>query len=237
MDVRPNVFEHAPAFNGKEIASVEKHHFTDQKNDMIRRQLQDRGIFDPRVLDAMQKVAREHFVPTESYKEAYSDQALRIGCGQTISQPYIVALMTEALELLGHETVLEIGTGSGYQTAVLAELAAEVLSLERMEPLVEKSRKTLAAMGYRNVTIRLGDGTLGWPERSPFSRIIATAMAEQCPPSLFDQLAEDGILVIPLGNRDSQILYAIRKQHGQAKSTALCGCRFVPLVGEQGWAE
>jgi protein-L-isoaspartate(D-aspartate) O-methyltransferase len=216
---------------------VEEYRFTDQKNDMIRRQLRDRGILDPRVLDAMQKVARERFVPTESSKDAYSDQALRIGCGQTISQPYIVALMTEALELSSDETVLEIGTGSGYQTAVLAELAAEVLSLERMEPLAEQARQTLASMGYRNVAIRSGDGTLGWPERAPFSRIIATATAEQCPPALFDQLAEDGILVIPLGNYESQILYAIRKQHGRANFTALCGCRFVPLIGEQGWAE
>jgi protein-L-isoaspartate(D-aspartate) O-methyltransferase len=216
---------------------MEDHNLAAKKVDMLRRQLRGRGITDQRVLDAMKKVPRERFVPPELFEEAYGDRALSIGSGQTISQPYIVALMTEALELAGDETVLEIGTGCGYQTAVLAEIAQEVLSIERLEPLADQSRKTLEELGYRNATIRLGDGTLGWPERAPFARIIVTAMAERCPLALFEQLSEGGILVIPLGNRDSQILEAIRKVDGRMKSTALSGCRFVPLIGAQGWAE
>ena len=214
---------------------MEERQLRAMKLDMLRRQLRGRGIADPRVLGAMEKIPRERFVPPESTADAYADRALGIGCDQTISQPYMVALMTEALELDGSETVLEIGTGSGYQTAVLAELAREVLSIERLPPLVAEARKTLDELGYRQVTIRAGDGTLGWPERAPFTRIIVTAMAAECPPALFAQLAEGGILVIPLGGRDSQILETIRKVEGRKQSTALSGCRFVPLIGEQGW--
>jgi protein-L-isoaspartate(D-aspartate) O-methyltransferase len=213
------------------------HRLQATKRDMLRRHLRDRGILDRRVLRVMERVPREQFIPPESIDEAYSDRALGIDCGQTISQPFMVALMTQSLELDGSETVLEIGTGSGYQTAVLAEIVGEVLSIERLAPLVEQSRKTLGELGYRNVTIRNGDGTLGWPERAPFSRIIATAMAAECPPALFEQLAEGGILVIPLGDRESQILEAIRKVDGRPQSTALSGCRFVPLIGEQGWPQ
>ncbi len=216
---------------------MEEQQLRSAKRKMLHRQLRDRGIVDPRVLEAMEKIPRERFVPFELVDQAYADRALGIGCGQTISQPFIVALMTEALELDGSETVLEIGTGSGYQTAILAELAREVLSIERKSPLVGQARKTLDELGYRNVTIRIGDGTLGWPERAPFSRIIATAMAYECPPALFEQLAEGGILVIPLGDRESQILEAIRKIEGRMQSIALSGCRFVPLIGEQGWPE
>jgi protein-L-isoaspartate(D-aspartate) O-methyltransferase len=216
---------------------MEERHLRTMKRDMLRRQLRSRGIVDPRVLRAMEKIPRERFVPPESIAEAYADRALGIGCGQTISQPYMVALMTEALELEGSETVLEIGTGCGYQTAVLAELAREVLSIERLAPLAEQAQKTLNELGYRQVRIRTGDGTLGWPERAPFSRIIVTAMACECPPALFEQLAEGGILVIPLGDRESQILEAIRKVDGRPQSTALSGCRFVPLIGEQGWPQ
>jgi protein-L-isoaspartate(D-aspartate) O-methyltransferase len=216
---------------------MEERYLPPLKRDMLRRQLQGRGILDPRVLHAMAKVCRERFIPSEAIDEAYADHALGIGCGQTISQPYIVALMTEALEIVGSETVLEIGTGSGYQTALLAELAREVLSIERMEPLAVQARKTLDELGYQNVTIRTGDGTLGWPERAPFSRIIVTAMAAECPPALFKQLEEGGILVIPLGDRNSQVLEAIRKVDGRKQITALSGCRFVPLIGEQGWSE
>jgi protein-L-isoaspartate(D-aspartate) O-methyltransferase len=216
---------------------MEDRNFAAKKLDMLHRQLRGRGIADPRVLEAMQKVPRERFVPPELFEEAYGDRALSIGSGQTISQPYIVALMTEALELAGDETVLEIGTGCGYQTAVLAELVREVLSIERLEPLADRARKTLDELGYRNATVRLGDGTFGWPERAPLTRIIVTAMAEKCPQALFEQLSEGGILVIPLGNRDSQILETIRKVDGRMKSTALSGCRFVPLIGAQGWAE
>jgi protein-L-isoaspartate(D-aspartate) O-methyltransferase len=216
---------------------MDEHYYPAAKLDMLRRQLRGRGIVDLRVLRAMEKVPRERFVSPLNSDEAYADRALPIGYGQTISQPYIVALMTEAMELQGAETVLEIGTGSGYQTAVLAELAGEVLSIERLPLLADEARRTLAELGYGNVTIRTGDGTLGWPERAPFDRIIATAMAAECPPALFDQLAEGGILVIPLGDRDAQILEAIRKVNGRRQSTALSGCRFVPLIGRHGWPE
>jgi protein-L-isoaspartate(D-aspartate) O-methyltransferase len=215
--------------------TMEENFLQAMKHDMLRRQLRGRGIVDLRVLEAMEKVPRERFVSPALINDAYADRALCIGCGQTISQPYIVALMTEALELEGSETVIEIGTGCGYQTAILAELTREVLSIERLEPLAEEARKTIAELGYRQVTIRTGDGTLGWPERAPFSRILVTAMAARCPPALFEQLAEDGILVIPLGGRESQNLLAIRKFEGRMLSTSLSGCRFVPLIGEQGW--
>lgn len=214
---------------------MEECHLPITRHEMVRRQLRARGIVDPRVLNAMEKIPRERFVPPDSMDQAYADRALCIGCEQTISQPYIVALMTEALELGGGETVLEIGTGSGYQTAILAELAREVFSIERLAPLAEQSRKTLDELDYHNVTIRVGDGTLGWPERAPFARIIVTAMAAECPPALFAQLAEGGILVIPLGERESQTLEAIRKVEGRKHSTSIAGCRFVPLIGEQGW--
>jgi protein-L-isoaspartate(D-aspartate) O-methyltransferase len=214
-----------------------EHHLPATKLDMLRQQLRGRGIVDPHVLRAMEKVPRERFVPPKVMDNAYADRALEIGFGQTISQPYMVALMTEALELEGGETVLEIGTGCGYQSAILAELAGEVLSIERIEPLAEIARKTLGELGYRRVTVRTGDGTLGWPERAPFPRIIVTAMAAECPPALFAQLAEGGILVIPLGGRDAQVLEAIRKVDGRKQTTALSGCRFVPLIGEQGWPQ
>jgi protein-L-isoaspartate(D-aspartate) O-methyltransferase len=215
---------------------MREHPLQAKKRDMLRRQLRARGIADPRVLQAMEKIPREQFVPYDSVNEAYDDRALGIGYGQTISQPYIVALMSEALELDGSETVLEIGTGCGYQTAILAELAHEVLSVERLPSLAEQAQKSIVELGYHNVTISTGDGTLGWPQRAPFARIIVTAMAAACPPALFEQLAEGGILVIPLGDRDSQILEAIRKVDGCMETTALSGCRFVPLIGEQGWS-
>jgi protein-L-isoaspartate(D-aspartate) O-methyltransferase len=216
---------------------MEENPLAAEKNNMLRRQLRGRGIIDPRVLQAMEKIPRERFVPPESKDEAYADRALAIGCDQTISQPYIVALMTEAMQLEGDETVLEVGSGSGYQTAVLAELSREVLSIERLPLLADRARQTLDELGYRNVTIRTGDGTLGWPDRAPFARILVAAMAAECPLALFDQLAEGGILVIPLGGRSSQVLEAIRKVNGNMHSTSLSGCRFVPLIGEQGWPE
>ena len=156
---------------------------------------------------------------------------LPIDCRQTISQPYIVALMTQSLELSGRETVLEIGTGSGYQAAVLAELAARVVSVERHEQLAAQAARTLASLGYRNVTVVVGDGTLGWPAEAPYDRIIVTAAAASLPDALFAQLREGGILVIPVGHRDSQSLVTVRKIDGQPQRAELSGCRFVPLVG------
>jgi protein-L-isoaspartate(D-aspartate) O-methyltransferase len=207
------------------------------KESMLRKQLQRRGILDPRVLAAMAKVPRERFVRPGMLEEAYADRALTIDCGQTISQPYIVALMTEAMKLSGKETVLEIGTGSGYQAAILAELAREVITIERHAPLSERARATLADLGYGNVTFVVGDGTLGFPARAPFDRIMVTAMAAECPPALFGQLAEGGILVIPVGGRECQTLQAIRKVQGSPQAATLSPCRFVPLVGAQGWPE
>ena len=207
------------------------------KQDMLRRQLQQRGIDDPRVLAAMAKVPRERFVPAEVRDHAYADRALPIDCGQTISQPYIVALMTQALELSGQELVLEIGTGSGYQTAILAELAREVISIERHAELTAKASVALSELGYANITLLTGDGTLGWPPRAPYDRILVTAAAAVCPPPLWAQLAEGGILVIPLGGRDSQTLQVIRKEDGLPRTSSISGCRFVPLVGSEGWPE
>ena len=205
------------------------------KNNMLRRQLSDRGISSKRVLAAMDKVPRERFLPPELLAEAYANRASGIDCGQTISQPYMVALMTEALELSGKEKVLEIGTGSGYQTAILAELAAEVVSIERHAPLSQKAGKILQELGYQNIRLFVGDGSLGWPEAAPFDRIMVTAMAERLPPALFDQICEGGLIVIPIGGYEHQVLHAVRKVSGVAKTTLLTGCRFVPLIGEQGW--
>ena len=214
---------------------MDQTNFQAAKDRMLRNQLRRRGIHDRRVLGAMARVPRERFVGPEMRNDAYADRALSIDCGQTISQPYIVALMTEALELTGDETVLEIGTGSGYQTAILAELAGEVVSIERHPELSQRTAEVLAELGCGNVTLQVGDGTLGCAERAPFDRIIVTAAAATCPPPLFEQLTEDGILVIPLGGRDCQMLQAIRKVGGSPRAANLSACRFVPLVGAQGW--
>jgi protein-L-isoaspartate(D-aspartate) O-methyltransferase len=207
------------------------------REQMLRTQLRHRGIVDRRVLDAMAKVPRERFVLPTDIDQAYADRALGIDCGQTISQPYIVALMTEALELTGSERVLEIGTGSGYQAAILAELAREVVTVERHAALSAQAAARLTDLGYANVSLAVGDGTLGWPALAPYDRIIVTAMADQCPPPLVEQLVEGGVLVIPLGNRDYQTLEAIRKVDGRPQSRDLSPCRFVPLVGQHGWPE
>jgi protein-L-isoaspartate(D-aspartate) O-methyltransferase len=198
---------------------------------MLDRHLRARGIVDPRVLAAMARVPRERFVGPAARDEAYSDRALPIGCDQTISQPYIVALMTQALELDGGERVLEIGTGSGYQTAILAELAREVVSIERHEDLSRGAGEILAALGYRNVTLVVGDGTQGWPAAAPVDRIVVAAAAGAVPPPLYEQLAEGGILVIPVGPYEHQMLQAIRKSAAGPVVTNLSSCRFVPLIG------
>ncbi len=207
------------------------------RQEMLRKQLQRRDIHDKRVLDAMGRVPRERFVLPENVDQAYADRALAIGCGQTISQPYIVALMTQALECSGRETVLEIGTGSGYQTAILAELALEVISMERHAELSRQAAALLSELGYRNVTLAVGDGTLGWPSRAPYDRIIVTAASGKCPSALFEQLQEGGILVIPVGDPDYQTLQAIRKVAGAPQVVNLSPCRFVRLIGAQGWPE
>jgi protein-L-isoaspartate(D-aspartate) O-methyltransferase len=200
---------------------------------MVVEQLADRGITSPAVLSAMGRVPRERFVPIEFLAESYADRALPIDCQQTISQPYIVALMTQALELSGRESVLEIGTGSGYQTAVLAELATKVVSIERHAELSAEAARVLGTLGYKNVTLVVGDGTLGWPAEALYDRIIVTAAAAKLPDPLFAQLREGGILVIPVGTAESQALVAVRKVEGQPQATELSGCRFVPLVGSE----
>jgi protein-L-isoaspartate(D-aspartate) O-methyltransferase len=203
------------------------------RRDMVAEQLQRRGIGDARVLSAMGKVRREMFVPPGERSEAYADRALMLDHGQTISQPYIVALMTEALELSGRESVLEIGTGSGYQTAILCELAQSVVSVERHAELSARAGAALKTLDYTNYTLVVGDGTYGWREFAPYDRIIVTAAAQRMPQILFDQLREGGVLVIPIGPSESQTLQAIRKVDGKPEVKELSGCRFVPLVGSE----
>jgi protein-L-isoaspartate(D-aspartate) O-methyltransferase len=204
---------------------------------MLDRHLAGRGISDAAALAAVNKIPRELFLSQKYAAKAYDDCALAIDCGQTISQPYIVALMTEVLKLSGKEKVLEIGTGSGYQAAVLAELSSEVVSVERHALLSRQAGMILDRLGYKNVRLYVGDGTLGRPESAPYDRIIVTAMAERCPNALFDQLCEGGIMVIPIGDNEHQVLQAIRKINNAAVTENITGCRFVPLIGEQGWKE
>jgi protein-L-isoaspartate(D-aspartate) O-methyltransferase len=204
----------------------------DPKQRMIAEHLRGRGIRDERVLTAMARVPRERFVAAGEEAEAYADAALPIACGQTISQPYIVGMMSEALDLIGDERVLEIGTGSGYQTAVLAELAGEVYSIERHAELSRAAGERLSALGYQNVQLRIGDGSLGWPAAAPFDRIIITAAGRECPPALWEQLAEGGLLIGPFGSAEEQTMMIIRKRSGQAIATRSIPCRFVPLVSD-----
>lgn len=209
--------------------------FQHQREAMVSQQLWTRSIHDERVLAAMGKVAREWFVPPDYRDASYADRALPIGCEQTISQPYMVALMTQELLLTGTERVLEVGTGSGYQTAVLAELCAEVYTIERIRELSLRARGILDARGYENVHFLIGDGSKGWPEQAPFDRVLTTAMAPEMPTALFAQLEENGILVIPIGSEDRQMLQQIRKQDGKPVVRDVCACMFVKLIGSEGW--
>jgi len=204
---------------------------------MVEEQIIGRGIKDPRVIAAMKKVPRHLFVEEALQSQAYSDHPLPIGEKQTISQPYIVALMTEALRLEGRGKVLEIGTGSGYQTAVLAELAGKVFSIERIRSLTIKARKLIYELGYLNVEIKFSDGTAGWAEESLFDAIIVTAGAPEIPQPLVDQLIIGGRLVVPVGDPYSQDLLRIIKTEQGMKKEDLGGCRFVKLIGRHGWEE
>ena len=207
-----------------------------QRERMVEDQLRQRGIRDPRVLEAMRQVPRHEFVPPGLAEQAYEDHPLSIGQGQTISQPYMVAAMTEALELQGTERVLEVGTGSGYQAAVLARLAARVYSIERDFALFERARQRLERMGLSaTVTVLLGDGSLGYPPCAPYDGIVVTAAAPRVPDTYVEQLCEGGRLVIPVGTLESQELLQVRKQQGKPLSRVLGYCRFVPLLGEEGW--
>jgi len=203
---------------------------------MIDEQLTGRGINDPRVLAAFRRVPRHAFAPEAHRESAYDDHPLPIGANQTISQPYMVALMTQCLALRGGERILEVGTGSGYQTAILAEIVSAVYSVERIAHLAEAARDRLAALGYTQCHITVADGTLGWQEHAPYDGIIVTAGAPQIPDTLTAQLADGGRLVIPVGGRWEQTLTVIEKTGTTMRSSAVCGCVFVPLVGKDGWA-
>lgn len=211
--------------------------FQKARDRMVETQLVSRGISDPRVLEAMRKVGRHLFVDEALRDQAYSDHPLPIADKQTISQPYIVALMTESLKLKGHEKVLEIGTGSGYQAAILAELAARVFSVERLPGLAHRASQLLQTLGYRNVIVRVADGTLGWPDEAPFDGILVTAGAPKVPQPLVDQLAVGGRLVVPVGGRISQDLILVERTSDGVHETDLGGVRFVDLVGKHGWED
>lgn len=209
-----------------------------QRLKMVESQIRVRGIRDPRVLKAMETVPRHLFVNEALRDQAYNDNPLPIDGGQTISQPYIVALMTEAMELKGTEKVLEIGTGSGYQTVVLAELAEHVFSIDRIASLASGARRLIESLNYFNVAIRVGDGTYGWREEAPFDAVIVTAGAPNIPKTLLEQLAIGGRLVIPAGGRHSQVLIKLTRLSenlNDVKKEDLGGCRFVDLIGEYGW--
>lgn len=209
----------------------------DMREIMIREHLQGRGIRDRAVLNAMREVPREAFVDERIRDHAYEDHPLSINEGQTISQPYIVAYMTEALELRAGDRVLEIGTGSGYAAAVLSRVVTTVYSVERLDGLAQSARKRLELLGYTNIVVQQGDGTLGWPEHAPYDAIVVTAGAPDVPKPLLEQLAIGGRLVIPVGrSQDLQMLVRVRRvtEH-EYRSEDLCGVRFVPLIGSEGW--
>ncbi len=211
--------------------------FDQQRQRMVADQLAARRIRDKRVLAAFAKVPRHLFVPEDRRQDGYEDHPCPIGQGQTISQPYMVALMTEQLQVKPSAKVLEIGTGSGYQTAVLAELASRVYSIERFPDLAEGATKLLAELGCTNVEIRIGDGTNGWPEAAPFDNIIVTAAAPVLPEPLLMQLAEGGHMVIPIGSSKNQTLTLAVRSGGRIQAFDICQCAFVPLIGAHGWKE
>jgi protein-L-isoaspartate(D-aspartate) O-methyltransferase len=218
--------------NGEKVSeSNPRGDFKTMREKMVETQIKARGVKDPRVLSALRKVERHRFVPEEYLNSAYSDQPLPIGEGQTISQPYVVALMTELLELKGDEKVLEIGTGSGYQAAILAELAKEVYTIEIVESLASMANKRLLDLGYQNMKVKAGDGYLGWPEASPFDAIIVTAAPDHIPKPLIEQLKEGGRMVVPVGTY-AQELKRIVKRSGKIETTDVIPVVFVPMTGE-----
>lgn len=205
---------------------------------MIQQQVIDRGLSNPRLLEALRSVRRDRFFVEELASEAYADRAAPIGHGQTISQPYIVALMTDRLDVAPNHRVLEIGTGSGYQTAILAHLAQEVFTVERVKPLLDEAFNRLGELGLRNVHFRYGDGTLGCADRAPFDRILIAAGAPAVPEKLLrEQLADGGLAVLPVGPAQEQMLLKIRRNGTGLESETICGCRFVRLIGQEGWKE
>jgi protein-L-isoaspartate(D-aspartate) O-methyltransferase len=209
--------------------------FARERERMVQEQLAARGISDDRVLDAINRVPRHRFVDEGLQHRAYGDHPLPIGEEQTISQPYIVGLMTSLLALTGREKVLEVGTGSGYQTAVLAELSRRVCSIERLPRLADRARRLVESMGYTNVWIRVGNGALGWSDEAPFDRILVAAAGPSVPSPLIDQLGDGGRLVAPVGDAESQTLTLVERRGGEVTTRSLGECRFVPLVGKYAW--
>lgn len=217
------------------MGGLNENDFRQLRARMVDAQLIARGINDRRVLDAFLKVPRHKFVPLQEVESAYEDYPLPIGEGQTISQPYIVALMTQSLELKDTDIVLEIGTGSGYQAAILAELVKKVYTIERIPALTENVSNLLRELGYKNIELKTGDGTLGLPEDAPYDGIIVTAAAPEIPKPLIEQLNDNGRLVVPTGGGFSQMLTVLKKTSAGIVSTDICGCVFVPLIGRYGW--
>lgn len=216
---------------GEKGQANDEERWANERARMVERQIATRGIADSAVLDAMRAVPRHRFVPEEYRKEAYQDYPLPIGEDQTISQPFIVAFMTEALELSPTDTVLEIGTGSGYQAAVLAEIAAHVYTIEIVEPLAVRAESTLAALGYTNVSVKAGDGYRGWPEHAPFNAIMVTAAPDHIPQPLVDQLAIGGRMILPVGDEEQNLVVLRRTEEGILREDRI-GVRFVPMTGE-----
>ena len=209
--------------------------FVVERHRMVEEQLRPRGIDDPRVLAVVESTPRHLFVPEESHPWAYADSALQIGFGQTISQPFVVALMTQALRLTGSERVLEVGAGSGYQAAILAQLAAEVHTVEFIPELAERATRTLAELGLTNVHVHSGDGSDGWPASAPYDAILVAAAAPHIPPPLLEQLAENGRMILPVGGHGYQNLELWRREPGAFEHEAIIPVCFVPLRGKHGW--
>jgi protein-L-isoaspartate(D-aspartate) O-methyltransferase len=214
--------------------NVTAQNYAEEREQMVKWQIKDRGISDPKVIDAMRTVKRHKFVPKQFRNRAYNDGPLSIGQGQTISQPYIVALMTQKLELDENDKVLEIGTGSGYQAAVLAEITPHVYSIEIVEALAIRARETLREQGYSNVHLKIGDGFKGWEEHAPFDGIIVTCSPSDVPEPLKQQLAEGGRMIIPVGGPYIQQLVLLKKKNGEIKKNRISGVRFVPMVDDEG---
>jgi protein-L-isoaspartate(D-aspartate) O-methyltransferase len=209
--------------------------FEAARREMVARQIGSRGIQSARVLEAMSSVPRHLFVPPEHVSKAYADEPLPIGEGQTISQPFMVAAMADALSLDGHERVLEIGAGSGYQAAILSLLAREIIAVETQPVLAAAARERLLRLAYNNIRIEVGDGSLGWPSDAPYDAILVTAAAPAIPPPLLEQLADGGRLVLPVGSADNQDLIRLVKRNSLTTKESLFACRFVPLLGRYGW--
>lgn len=205
------------------------------RENMVDCQIKARGINDEKILQSMREIPRHLFVPEQQRTYAYEDFPLPIGEGQTISQPHIVALMTEMLRLKGHEKVLEIGTGSGYQAAVLSKIAKEVYTIEKIESIGLKAKELFKELGYKNIKVKIGDGTEGWAQYSPYDGIIVTAGSPQIPEPLIEQLGENGRIVVPIGGPFSQDLILGEKIKGELITRTICGCVFVPLIGKHGW--